>query len=71
MNTTDDVLLPLVPLTVNPSDQSEIPHGTIQAEPDSSTTNPLAIVDQDDGGLPKFVKNYSVRFKYFFYFCSQ
>ena len=59
MNTTDDVLLPLVPLTVNPSDQSEIPHGTVQPEPESSTTIPVPIINQDDGRLAKFVKNIS------------
>ena len=68
MDTTDDVLLPLVPLTVNSSDQSEIPHGTRQPEPNSSTTIPIPIIKQADDRLPKFVKKYFLSFKYFFVF---
>ena len=56
MNTTDDVVLPLVPLTVNPSDQSEVPHGTLQPEPDSSKNNPLPIINPHDGGCSKFAQ---------------
>ena len=55
MDTTDDVNVFPQPLAVNPSDQSEIPHGTAQPEPENQSTSTSFVLHDPEGTLPEYV----------------
>ena len=61
MDTSDDINVLPTPLPVNESDQSEIAHGTQQAEPTNPPNATSFLLDDYDGRLPKFV-NFRILF---------
>ena len=56
MDTSDDVVLPPVPLVVNASNESTVQHGKKQVQREIREKNSPAIRISDDGRLPKCVK---------------